>query len=333
MQMTETDLHRLELYDYILPPERIAQFPAAPRDSSRLLVLSRKEGSFQSHIFLRLPDFLTNGDVLVLNDTRVIPARLRCERGEILLVRALEQNCWDALVFPGKRFKPGTTVDLPGGHRAHVLSASRIGRIIQIEGDVDKLLHEHGGTPLPPYIERNATEKDRIDYQTVYAKVPGSVAAPTAGLHFTQKVLKELKSRGIRTVTITLHVGPGTFRPVKAENITHHRIDPEFYSCSDHAWTEIRNAERIIAVGTTTTRTLETIARTGELQGFSDLFIFPGFQFQIVQGLLTNFHLPKSSLLMLVSAFGGRELIRRAYDYAIDSGYRFYSYGDAMLIL
>lgn len=329
----KSEVHQLEHYDYNLPPDRIAQIPASPRDSSRLMFISRSENSFEDRVFLQLPDILTKDDLLVLNDTRVTPARLLFERGEILFVRALEKNCWDVLVYPGKHFKPGTEVDLPGGCHARVLSQSPIGRILQMEGNVEKLLEEHGSIPLPPYIDREATLEDQVRYQTVYAKVPGSVAAPTAGLHFTPEILERLGSRGIRTVTLTLHVGPGTFRPVKTKNITHHKMDPEFYTCTEQTWNEIQNAARIIAVGTTTSRTLETIARTGELEGVSDLFIYPGHPFRVVQGLVTNFHLPRSSLLMLVSAFAGRELIHRAYEHAIDTGYRFYSYGDAMLIL
>ena len=324
---------KLESYDYDLPSDRIAQYPVTPRDSSKLMIVSRKGATFDDHIFRELPDLLKSGDVLIINNTRVLPARLQSNAGEVLLVRATTENCWDAMVYPGKHFKPGKEIIFGGTIRATVLSQSPIGRILQFHTDVGALLAEQGAMPLPPYIGRPAESLDRKRYQTIYAKHAGSVAAPTAGLHFSRKVFAALKENGVKIVRITLHVGPGTFRPVKDVDIRHHRIYPEYYKCTRSAWKQIQNAKRVIAVGTTSTRALETIAATGELEGCTDLFIYPGYQFQCIDGLLTNFHLPKSSLLMLVSAFGGYEFIRTAYRHAVQQNYRFYSYGDAMLIV
>jgi S-adenosylmethionine:tRNA ribosyltransferase-isomerase len=330
--MNLSGLLSLESYNYHLPVDRIAQFPVTPRDASRLLFISRQNQNFEDSIFRNLPEYLNPGDLLVMNDTKVIPARILCDAGEILLVREAEQSCWDCLVYPGRHFKPGTIFKI-GKVSAQVLSHSKNGRLIRFNGDVDALLNMQGKVPLPPYIDREATTEDRHRYQTVYATKPGSIAAPTAGLHFTRRLFGDLKKREIETCKITLHVGPGTFRPVKNSDVTEHRIDPEYYSCSASSWLKIQKASRVVSVGTTTTRALETIAATNELKGFSNLFIYPGYQFHVVQGMITNFHLPKSSLLMLVSAFAGYELIRAAYQHALNNDYRFYSYGDATLIL
>jgi S-adenosylmethionine:tRNA ribosyltransferase-isomerase len=327
------DLFQLESYDYDLPADRIAQYPVTPRDTSRLLVLNRDSQNLTDSKFYGLAKFLQKGDVIVLNNTRVIPARLQSDRGEVLLIHETDSNCWDALVYPGKKFRPGDRIQFEDGTTAEVLSLSTVGRILRFQGKIDNLLQKHGAMPLPPYIERNDDAEDRKRYQTIYARVSGSIAAPTAGLHFTQKVLKDLRNSGVEAVKLTLHVGPGTFRPIKNDDIRKHSIHPEFYSCSKQAWNKIQNAKRVIAVGTTTTRALETIAETHELHGATGLFIYPGFNFKITRGLITNFHLPKSSLLMLVSAFGGYTAIQKSYEHAIREGYRFYSYGDAMLIL
>ena len=328
------NLHRLESYDYELPADRIAQHPVSPRDASRLLCVDRSSGALRDFQFRELPELLGPDDLLVLNNTRVIPARLQSDRGEVLLVREMQDapNCWDALVHPGKHFKPGVELDF-GGEKAHVLSQSQIGRILRFEGDAWKLLSRQGTVPLPPYIERDADENDRKHYQTIYARTAGSIAAPTAGLHFTRRVFDALRGKGVRTARLTLHVGPGTFRPVKSDDIQQHTLHTEAYMCPAGSWKRIQEAGRVIAVGTTATRALETIAATGELQGFTSLFIYPGYEFRVVRGLITNFHLPKSSLLMLVSAFGGYENVRQSYRHAIENGYRFYSYGDAMVIL
>lgn len=328
----KVDLLALESYNYDLPADRIAQFPVTPRDSSRLLFINRKNRTFDDTVFRNLAEYLDPRDLLVLNETKVIPARVPFERGEILFVREVEKSNWDCIVFPGEHFKPGRTFaidDLNG----EVLRRTAIGRLIRFSGDVPSFLARHGKVPLPPYINREPDRTDRRRYQTVFARHAGSVAAPTAGMHFTQRLLRRLKERNIKTCKITLHVGPGTFKPVKSADITQHQIDPEYYSCSDTAWKRIQSAGRVIAVGTTTTRALETIAGTKETSGYSNLFIYPGYEFKIVQGMITNFHLPKSSLLLLVSAFAGYDLIRAAYRHAIENGYRFYSYGDACLIL
>jgi len=326
-------LHALEAYDYVLPENRIAQYPVKPRDHSKLLCVSRTDRSVIDQNFSDLPRLLRKGDLLVINNTKVIPARLQSDRGEVLLVRPTSDHCWDTIVYPGKHFKPGSNIEFPGGVSATVLTHSRAGRILYFEGDVQSLIAKHGRMPLPPYIRRETEESDRHFYQTIYARQPGSVAAPTAGLHFTRRTFAAFKEHGVEIARITLNVGPGTFRPVKTRDITAHQMDTEYYSCKRSIWNRISAASRVIAVGTTTTRVLETIARTGQLEGYTSLFIYPGFEFQRIGGLVTNFHLPKSSLLMLVSAFGGYELIRNAYRHAIKQEYRFYSYGDAMLIL
>jgi S-adenosylmethionine:tRNA ribosyltransferase-isomerase len=331
MKLTSRDLLSLETYDYDLPANRIAQFPITPRDASKLLVIHN--GKFADSTFGDLPDSLSSGDVLVLNETKVIPARILCDRGEILLVRQVEINCWDALVQPGKHFKPGTHFSLDTNLNVEVLSQSKIGRLIRFSGQTENLLERYGRIPLPPYMDREPEEQDRERYQTIYARTQGSVAAPTAGMHFTKTVFQKLAERKVPVCKITLHVGPGTFRPVKNPDVSKHNLDPEHYFCAPETWETIRKSDRVIAVGTTTTRTLESIARTNELNGFTDLFIYPGYEFQIVKGLVTNFHLPKSSLLMLVAAFAGYDTTMAAYQHAIQSGYRFYSYGDAMCIL
>jgi S-adenosylmethionine:tRNA ribosyltransferase-isomerase len=326
-------LFDLESYNYDLPADRIAQYPLKRRDTSRLLKLDRNNGKISDKHFADLPQLLQKDDLVVFNNTRVIPSRLQSDRGEVLLIHETEKNCWDALVYPGKKFRPGDHVKFENGMKAEVLSLSTVGRILRFQEDVHELLNSHGSLPLPPYISRKPDSSDQKRYQTIYAKIRGSIAAPTAGLHFTRKIMNGLRERGIQTARITLHVGPGTFRPVKSDDIRKHSLYPEQYFCSKATWKKIRNARRVIAVGTTTTRTIESIAATGELQGSTGLFIYPGYKFLITSGLITNFHLPKSSLLMLVSAFGGYKNIRKAYEHAINEGYRFYSYGDAMLIV
>jgi S-adenosylmethionine:tRNA ribosyltransferase-isomerase len=329
----QLNLFDLESYDYELPPDRIAQYPLKKRDTSRLLKLDRITGKISDKQFSDLPQLLQKDDLVVLNNTRVIPSRLQSDRGEVLLIHETEKNCWDALVYPGKKFRPGDQVQFENGMRAEVLSLSTVGRILRFQDDVDDLLNSHGSLPLPPYIRREPDSLDQKRYQTIYAKIRGSIAAPTAGLHFTRQILNRLHERGIQTARITLHVGPGTFRPVKSNDIRKHTLYPESYFCSKATWKKIQNARRIVAVGTTTTRAIETIAATGELQGTTGLFIYPGYKFLITSGLITNFHLPKSSLLMLVAALGGYTHIRKSYEYAIREGFRFYSYGDAMLIV
>ncbi len=344
-------------FDYELPPERIAQAPA-PRGESRLLVLDR--AGAERHARVRdLPRYLRPGDLLVLNDTRVIPARLFGRRvggtaeTEVFLLEKTEGKSsgdagrtWACLLRPAKRAKVGSVIEFTGGLSAEVLEKGEEGRHLlrfsePAEGHLDRLGH----IPLPPYIDRPDTDEDRERYQTVFAARPGAVAAPTAGLHFSAELLEEIRQAGIETATITLHVGIGTFKPVSAERVEEHRMERERYEIGPEAAAALAHAReraragegRVVAVGTTVVRTLEGAARAheGELPphaGGTDLFLTPGSRFQVVDALLTNFHLPRSTLLMLVSAFAGRERVLAGYAEAIREGYRFYSYGDAMLL-
>lgn len=345
------------LFDFELPPGQIAQRPAVPRDSSRLLVLDRASGAIRAHAAVAdLAGFLEAGDLLVFNNTRVFPARLLGRRDpsggavECLLLRRLDGECWEALVHPGQKLKPGKRVVFEGQGlvlRGEVLERHFHGRRtvrLWTEGgvDVDEAVDAIGHIPLPPYIHRPDEREDRERYQTVFARDRGSVAAPTAGLHFTPELLDRLEARGVERAEVTLHVGYGTFKPVHAEQVEDHRVDEEVYEVGDDAAARIerarREGRRVIAVGTTTARTLESAALRGDGRvepgrAVTGVFIYPGFRFQVLAGLLTNFHLPRSSLLMLVSAFAGREAVLSAYRAAVSSGYRFYSYGDAMLIL
>jgi S-adenosylmethionine:tRNA ribosyltransferase-isomerase len=345
-------------FDYHLPERLIAQEPAAQRDRARLLVVDRARATFTDSIFEQLPDYLTVGDVLVVNNTRVFPARLigrrlRTTRGEtvagarveVFLVSRKEPLVWEALVRPGKAMMPGARVEFaPGKLSAEVVEWREQGRRVirfEADGDFDEIIDHIGRTPLPPYIKRDEEERlDRERYQTVYARERGAIAAPTAGLHFSAGLLDRLKERGVEIVEITLHVGYGTFQPVRVERVEDHSVEPETYSISEGAARSINRAleerRRVIAVGTTTTRAVESACRSRSLtagKATADLFIYPGYKFRAVGGLVTNFHLPRSSLLMLVAAFGGRELILDAYRHAVEREYHFYSYGDGMLIL
>jgi S-adenosylmethionine:tRNA ribosyltransferase-isomerase len=336
-------------FDYELPPEQIAQHPA-PRGASRLLVLDREGADRHRHV-RDLPELLRPGDLLVINDTRVIPARLFGRRAgggqiEILLTGKAGEREWDALVKPGRRAKPGTVIVLDEGLSAEVIEKEETGRHrLRFSEPIEPHLERLGHMPLPPYIQREDEAEDRERYQTVWAKAPGAIAAPTAGLHFTREILDRAAAAGIEIAEVTLHVGLGTFKPVTAERIEDHRMETERWQVSEATAEAIRRTRarggRVAAIGTTVVRTLESAAlaagRTGdgEIQpgsGATDLFITPGFQFRVVDVLLTNFHLPKSTLLMLVSAFAGQERVLAAYHEAIRAGYRFYSYGDAMLV-
>ncbi len=345
------------LFDFHLPPDQIAQQPAAERESSRLLVLDRASGAVVGHSCVRaLPEFLRQGDLLVLNNTRVFPARLLGRRDpsrgavECLLVGRLDGDRWEALMHPGQKLHPGARVRFEGSGvtlRAEVLEQHFHGRrTIRLwsddRADVDALVDAIGHVPLPPYIHRADIPGDRERYQTVYARARGSIAAPTAGLHLTIALLDRLAGQGVDRAEITLHVGYGTFKPVRVDRVEEHQVDPESFEVSTQAASAINAAldegRRVVAVGTTTTRALETAAAAGQGRvvpgsAISELFIHPGHRFQVPGGLLTNFHLPKSSLLMLVCAFAGREAVLAAYGEAVARGYRFYSYGDAMLIL
>ena len=343
-------IYSLDTYQYDLPPELIAQYPADPRDSSRLLVMDRQTGRLQDRIFNEIKHLLGSGDTLVLNQTKVIPARLSGvkdtgARIEILLLGQKEGG-WEALVKPARRMKVGSIVRFPGcadvkAEVEAVLEGNGCRRLKFHDcPDMTSFLEQAGQVPLPPYIDRRAEPNDRVRYQTVYACEPGSAAAPTAGLHFTAGLLEEIKARGIEVVTLVLHVGLGTFRPVSSSDIRQHRMHSESYYVSP-ATAAILNRKRagggrIVAVGTTVVRTLESVY--SEQAGFSsgsgqtDMFIYPGYRFKAIDGLITNFHLPCSSLLMLVGAFGGLDNTLAAYRHAVAAGYRFFSYGDAMFI-
>jgi S-adenosylmethionine:tRNA ribosyltransferase-isomerase len=339
-------------FEYELPAELIADRPAMRRDESRLLVLHRSAGTLDDRAFRDLPEYLSAGDAMALNDTRVFPARLLGRKptgapAEILLLRPLADDAqgrsWEALVRPGGKLKPGRVVEVGRGFRVRIDdSIPGGGRRVTLDGEGDpwELVERHGQVPLPPYIGRDSDEQDRTRYQTVYARHRGSVAAPTAGLHFTEDMLREVEARGVHIVRITLHVGVGTFRPVDAERPEDHALHSEHYSVSEDSARALNEARacggRVWAVGTTSARTLETVVdQHGEFHpgaGWTDLFIHPPYRFQGVDGLLTNFHLPRSSLLMLVTAFGGLRQVLGAYEHAIGERYRFYSYGDAMLV-
>lgn len=333
---------------YPLPKELIAQHPLERRDQSRLLVLDREKQTMTHRIFRDIQEYLQKGDCLVINNTRVIPARLLGQKEgtggkiEFVLLKRLEDDVWEVILKPGRRAKPGSRFVFGDGRlRAEILRIADEGnRIVRFsyDGVFEEVLDQVGIMPLPPYITENLDDKER--YQTVYSKVDGSAAAPTAGLHFTQELLDRLKEKGVNVVEVTLHVGLGTFRPVKVENIADHHMHKEFYSVSEQAAEAINRArenhQRVIAVGTTSVRVLETVAdeegmiRPG--QGETDIFIYPGYKFKAVDALITNFHLPESTLMMLVCAFAGRDFIMQAYQEAIEQKYRFFSFGDAMFI-
>lgn len=336
-------------FDYHLPEELIAQKPLYPRDSSRLLVLDRKKGQVEHRVFTDIVAYLQAGDVLVLNDTRVIPARLygrRQDTGgkiEVMLLKRLSADEWEVLVKPGKRAKIGSHIVFGEGElQAEILDRTEAGgRVLKFEyeGVFEQLLDKLGCMPLPPYIKERLKDQER--YQTVYSRVEGSSAAPTAGLHFTPELLSSIERQGIEIACLLLHVGLGTFRPVTAETVEEHKMHSEYYQVIPETAEKINNARerggRIVAVGTTSVRTLETVAGENGIivpgSGWTDMFIYPGYRFKAVDMLLTNFHLPKSTLLMLVSAFAGIDNVREAYRIAVENKYRFFSFGDAMLIV
>ncbi|MBH8596827.1 MULTISPECIES: tRNA preQ1(34) S-adenosylmethionine ribosyltransferase-isomerase QueA [unclassified Thermoactinomyces] len=342
----------VSMYDFKLPKEMIAQKPAPERTGSRLMVVNRATGTWTHARFPDIINYLHPGDVLVLNDSRVRPSRLIGEKEEtgakieLLLLKPLGNDRWEALVRPSKRVKEGTRIRFGNGRLQAIaeeqteVAGGRIFRLQYEAEDVEKLFEELGQMPLPPYIHEQLDDPER--YQTVFSKVVGSAAAPTAGLHFTESLLDEIRAMGVKVVFITLHVGLGTFRPVTVERIEDHHMHAEYYEISEEAAGVIREAKqrgnKVVAVGTTSVRTLETVARRfdGEVRadsGWTDIFIYPGFTYKVVDALLTNFHLPQSTLLMLVSAFASRELILAAYEEAVKERYRFFSFGDAMLII
>lgn len=334
-------------YHYNLPDGLIAQHPHEPRDHSRLMVLNRTTGEVSHQHFYNVPDYLEPGDTLVFNNTRVIPARLigtRADTGgkvEVFLLNRLNHNEWEALVKPGKRARPGTTISFGEELSCEILDSTEFGgRVVRFtfQGAFEAILDRLGETPLPPYIRERLEDGER--YQTVYSCESGSAAAPTAGLHFTEEMLENLKQRGINLAFITLHIGLGTFRPVSVADITQHVMHREYYSISPEAAQIINQTKekghRVVAVGTTSVRTLETVGTDGRIEagsGWTNIFMYPGFEFKMIDAMVTNFHLPESTLLMLISAFAGRENVLAAYEIAVNEDYRFFSFGDAMLIL
>ncbi|MEQ8329394.1 MAG: tRNA preQ1(34) S-adenosylmethionine ribosyltransferase-isomerase QueA [Longimicrobiales bacterium] len=345
-----TDGHTVSDYDYDLPDGRIARYPAERRDASRLLVLP-PSGGVEHRRFHEVVAWFEPGDLLVVNESRVRPARLLGAKptgaaAEVFLLRphAAGSDTWVALVRPGSKLKPGRVVDIAADLRVHILdSAPGGGRIVRLEADgpVDDAIERHGHMPLPPYIDRDDEPMDRERYQTVYARTPGSVAAPTAGLHFTPELLDALEAAGVRRAAVTLHVGMGTFRPIEAEDPADHEMHRERYHVPEETAAAVNDTRRaggrVWAVGTTAVRTLEAVAdadgRVAAGSGATDLFIRPPYRFRVVDCLLTNFHLPRSTLLMLVAALGGYERVMEAYRVAVSEGYRFYSYGDAMAVI
>ncbi len=334
-------------FDYYLPEELIAQHPAEKRDHARLLVLDRETGEVSDNYFYDIIDYLNPGDVLVMNDTRVIPARLfghredKEESIEVFLLHNTEGKTWECLVRPGKKMKIGTKIIFSEDLSGQVKDIKEDGnRIIEFsyEGIFNEILDKLGNVPLPPYIKEELKEAE--EYQTVYSKNPGSVAAPTAGLHFTKGLLNQIEEKGIKLAYLTLNVGLGTFRPVSVEDVNEHKMHSEFYTLSQETADIINEAResghRVIATGTTSIRTLESVykkcGKITEDSGWTDIFIYPGFEYKVVDAFITNFHLPKSTLVMLVAAFTSREMILDTYKYAVDNKYRFFSFGDAMFI-
>ncbi|MBZ6485432.1 tRNA preQ1(34) S-adenosylmethionine ribosyltransferase-isomerase QueA [Priestia aryabhattai] len=341
---------KVDLFDFHLPEELIAQTPLEQRDASRLMVLNKETGSVKHHMFHDLLDYVQEGDCLVLNDTRVLPARLfgtKEDTGaniEVLLLKQTQGDTWETLVKPAKRVKEGTVISFGDGRLTAVCkeTSDQGGRLLEFnyEGIFYEVLEQLGEMPLPPYIKERLDDQER--YQTVFAREQGSAAAPTAGLHFTEEMLEQLKTKGVHIAFLTLHVGLGTFRPVSVDDLEEHDMHSEFYQVSEGTAALLNSVRekggRIISVGTTSTRTLETIAteHNGKFvasSGWTNIFIFPGYEFKAIDGMITNFHLPKSTLIMLVSALAGRENVISAYEQAVEEKYRFFSFGDAMLIL
>ena len=334
-------------FDYDLPEELIAQHPSSKRDEARMMVLDKKTGDSEDKYFYDIIDYLRPGDVLVMNDTRVIPARLfghrpeREEKIEVFLLNNTENTKWEVLVRPGKKMKIGTEVIFSNELSCKVIDIKEDGnRIVEFyfDGIFNEILDRLGNMPLPPYIKEKL--KDNEDYQTVYSKNPGSVAAPTAGLHFTKELLEKIEEKGVELAYLTLNVGLGTFRPVNEDEINDHKMHSEFYTLSKDTADIINKAKdegrRVIAVGTTSIRTLESVYKKNnkicEDSGWTDIFIYPGFEFKVVDAIITNFHLPKSTLIMLIAAFTSKDIILNAYNDAVNKKYRFFSFGDCMFI-
>ncbi|MBU1355658.1 MAG: tRNA preQ1(34) S-adenosylmethionine ribosyltransferase-isomerase QueA [Candidatus Edwardsbacteria bacterium] len=338
---------KLSEFDYKLPEELIAKNPTEKRDASRLMVLHRDDGRIEHRRFIDIVDYLDPSDILVVNNTKVIPARLIGHKKgtggevEILLLRQEAEDLWNCLVRPGRRLMPGAKVEFNDGLMEAEIMEYRPGgqRLVKFshQGEFYQTLEKVGQVPLPPYIDRNPHEADRDRYQTIYAKESGAVAAPTAGLHFTPELMEKIRNKGVEVLEILLHVGWGTFKGVEAADIREHKMDAEFYNISQEVADKLKNGKtrnrRIIAVGTTTSRALESFGQSGKLSDWTEIFIYPPYEFKMVDALVTNFHLPKSTLIMLISALAGRENVMKAYQKAIKERYRFYSYGDAMMII
>lgn len=345
-------MHNLSGYDYHLPEELIAQEPLEERDQSRLMVLYRDTGEVEHKRFIDILEYFNSGDILIINETKVMPARIYGEREntgsgiEVLLLKQIKDKQWEVLVNPGKRAKIGDIIVFKKSDgvvmKANVVGITETGeRILEFSyhGDFMQLLDDIGAMPLPPYIKKKLEDKNK--YQTVYAKKVGAAAAPTAGLHFTPRLLEKVQQKGVKLVKILLHVGLGTFKPVKVDDIRKHKMHAEYYEVSEDAARVInetkKNDKKIVAVGTTSVRTLETVAdEKGFVKpeiGWTDIYIYPGYEFKCVDALITNFHLPKSTLIMMISAFAGREKVLNAYNIAVKERYRFFSFGDAMLII
>jgi len=340
---------KLSEFDYSLPKELIAQYPAEKRDACRLMVLDRASGKIEHKIFEDIADHFKPDDLLVLNDTKVIPARLFGKRKsggkvELFLLEKKNPTC-EALVRPGARIKDGEKVILESGYEAEVLGRGEAGRFVRFARPLEEILKEAGHMPLPPYIGRADEESDREDYQTIYGIKEGATASPTAGLHFTKKLLDRVKRQGVKVGFVTLHTNYGTFAPIKTDDVESHKMHAEYFELPETTVRQIRETKKaggkIFAVGTTTTRVLEHCAdklsafsyQPSAISGYTDMYIYPGYEFKVVDRLITNFHLPKSTLMLLVSAFAGRDLIMEAYRKAVEDRYRFFSYGDSMLIL
>jgi len=333
---------RVEDFDYTLPENLIARYPAVPRHSARLMVLRRDGEQIEHSTFWDLPRYLNEGDLLIFNDTKVIPARLRGRKAtggrvEIVLTDYIKRDLWKALVG-GKKIRSGLKVKIADDFEVEILEHLGEGRfLVKLTGeDPLALIDKYGHIPIPPYLRRDETEMDRRYYQTVFAREKGAVAAPTAGLHFSQELLLKLEEKGVKKAFITLHVSYGTFKPLRSSRVEDHVVDPEYVRVPPETVSAIEEARergnRVIAVGTTVVRALETKPFKA-YEGWTDLYIYPGFRFRVVDAMITNFHLPRSSLLIMVCAFGGREFVLRAYREAVQKGYRFYSYGDGMLII
>jgi len=341
---------KLSEFDYKLPRELIAQYPAEEREKCRLMVLDRQANSISHKTFKSIVDYFNKGDLLALNNTKVVPARLLGSRktGGKVEIFVLDRNgtSCEALVKPSGRINIGERITLESGHEAQVLGSGKIGRMIQFSRSIDEIMTKGGHMPLPPYIDRADEERDKIDYQTVYACREGATASPTAGLHFTKELLNRIMGNGVRVTYVTLHTNYGTFAPIKTDEIEKHRMHREYFELSAETAKVVaetkKSGGKVFAVGTTTTRVLEHCAdvitnderrTTDDVRGYADMFIYPGYKFKVVDHMITNFHLPKSTLLLLISAFAGRDFIFKAYNEAIEKRYRFFSYGDAMLIL